>query len=254
MDTRRHSIDLARATLVLASVIVLSGCSALTRLSEIGDGPQMTPITNPVVRPTYQPVSMPMPQPINVSRNPNSLWRNGARAFFRDQRASRIGDILTITLNISDSAALENRTSRARDDSENGDVSALFGLENEFSKVLPQGITPGGTVSLGTTHDTEGDGEIDRGETIEITIAATITQVLPNGNLVVFGRQEVKVNFEKREVMITGIVRPEDIDYTNTISHEKIAEMRVAYGGRGTLSDLQQPRYGTQVIDILFPF
>jgi flagellar L-ring protein precursor FlgH len=254
MALRIFPTGLMRAACVVTSLIAVSGCDALTRLSEIGDGPQMTPITNPIVRPSYQPVTMPMPQPISVSRNPNSLWRTGARAFFRDQRASQVGDIVTVTLDIADSAALQNKTTRTRNDKEDGDITALFGLESEFSKVLPQGITPAGTVSLGTQHDTEGDGEIDRGETIAMTLAATITQVLPNGNFVIFGRQEVKVNFEKREVMVTGIVRPEDIDYTNSISHEKIAEMRVAYGGRGMLSDLQQPRYGTQAIDILFPF
>ncbi|NQV57143.1 MAG: flagellar basal body L-ring protein FlgH, partial [Rhodospirillales bacterium] len=129
-----------------------------------------------------------------------------------------------------------------------------LGLENEYTKLLPQGILPANTVSLGSKHSTKGDGEIDRSETITVSLAAIVTQVLPNGNLVVFGRQEVKVNAELREVMVTGVVRPEDIDYENTISHTRIAEMRVAYGGRGTLSDLQMPRYGTQIIDIIFPF
>ena len=120
--------------------------------------------------------------------------------------------------------------------------------------MLPQAIVPATTVSLGTVHSTDGTGEIEREEVITVTIAGIITQILPNGNLVIFGRQELKVNFEMREVMVTGVIRPEDIDYSNSISHDKIAEMRVAYGGRGTLSDLQQPRVGTQVIDILFPF
>jgi len=122
--------------------------------------------------------------------------------------------------------------------------------------LLPQmeTIDPTNTTSLGTQHNTEGNGNIGRKEAIEITLAGIITQILPNGNMVIFARQELMVNFEMREVMVTGVVRPEDIDYTNKIEHDKIAEMRVAYGGRGTLSDLQQPRIGTQVIDILFPF
>jgi flagellar L-ring protein precursor FlgH len=239
---------------MVVAMFAIGGCNALTRLSDIGQGPQMSPITNPTARPNYHPVSMPMPAPQVETRNPNSLWRNGARAFFRDQRASRVGDILTLTVNVKDSAALDNQTTRKRDDSEDGDISALFGLESEFAKKLPQGINPAATVSLGTKHDTEGTGKIDRNEDITITLAAMVTQVLPNGNLVVVGRQEIRVNYEMRELMVTGIVRPEDIEYNNTISHDKIAEMRVAYGGRGTLSDIQQPRYGTQLIDIIFPF
>ena len=239
---------------VLGLALLLGGCNTLTRLSEVGDGPQTTPIVNPISRPNYRPVSMPMPAPREPGRHANSLWRPGARAFFRDQRASDVGDILTVKLSISDSAKLDNKTTRKRDDSESGNITNLFGLEAEFSKVLPQGILPGSTINLGTDHSTEGEGKIDRQETLKISIAAIITQILPNGNLVIFGRQEIKVNFEMREIMVTGVLRPEDIDYSNTISHEKIAEMRLVYGGRGMLSDLQQPRLGTQIIDIIFPF
>jgi len=233
---------------------MLGACNTLTRLSEFGKGPKTSEIINPVKRPNYRPVSMPMPMPKQVSYNSNSLWRPGARAFFRDQRASEVGDILTINLKIADKADLDNKTTRARNDTEDGDITKLLGLESELTKALPQAITPTSTLSLGSKHSTEGTGAIGRKETIEVTLAGIVTQILPNGNLVVFARQELKVNFEMREVMVTGVVRPEDINYTNSINHDKIAEMRVAYGGRGTLSDLQQPRVGTQVIDILFPF
>ena len=239
---------------VLFFCSILGACNTITRLSELGKGPQTTEIVNPVKRPNYRPISMPMPSPKRVAYQSNSLWRPGARAFFRDQRASEVGDILTINLKISDKADLDNKTPRARNDAEDGDITKLMGLESELTKRLPQAITPTATLSLGTKHATEGTGAIGRKETIEMTLAGIVTQILPNGNLVVFARQELKVNFEMREVMVTGVVRPEDIDYTNTIEHDKIAEMRVAYGGRGTLSDLQQPRVGTQVIDILFPF
>jgi len=234
--------------------VTLSACNTFTRLSEVGNGPKTSEIVNPIKRPNYRPVSMPMPRVKKVGHNANSLWRPGARAFFRDQRASEVGDILTVKLAISDSAELDNKTTRSRNDKEDGDVTNLLGLEGEFTKMLPQGLAPATTVSLGTVHSTDGTGEIEREEVITVTIAGIITQILPNGNLVIFGRQELKVNFEMREVMVTGVIRPEDIDYSNSISHDKIAEMRVAYGGRGTLSDLQQPRVGTQVIDILFPF
>ena len=243
-----------RMAIVVFALFTLSACNVLTRLSEVGDGPKISEIANPIKRPQYRPVSMPMPAPREISYKANSLWRPGARAFFRDQRANEVGDILTVKLSIADRAALDNKTTRERDDKEDGDLTKLFGLEAEYAKLLPQAIAAATTVSLGTKHETTGDGDIERSETITITLAAIVTQILPNENLVVFGRQEIKVNAELREVMVTGVIRPQDIDYTNTISHEKIAEMRVSYGGRGALSDLQQPRYGTQIIDIIFPF
>lgn len=251
---KQHHGTIIRTSLIILATLTLASCNIFTRLAEMGSGPKVSEISNPTARPEYRPVSMPMPTPKRATYKANSLWRPGARAFFRDQRANQVGDILTVKLAIADSAALANKSTRKRDDSEDGDVTNLLGLEGELAKALPQAIVPATTVSIGTKHETTGDGEIGRSETIAITLAGIITQVLPNGNFVVFGRQELKVNFEMREVLVTGVVRPEDIDSTNTISHEQIAEMRVAYGGRGTLSDLQQPRYGTQLIDIIFPF
>ncbi|GAB6053150.1 flagellar basal body L-ring protein FlgH [Magnetospira thiophila] len=251
---RSHITPSLKALTVMALAISTAGCNTISRLSAIGDGPELSEIQNPMARRDYQPVSMPMPAPKIADNNPNSLWRAGARAFFKDQRAKEVGDILTINLALDDSASLSNTTERDREDSEDTDVTNLLGLEAEFTQYLPQGLDPTSVMSFGNVHSTKGDGSLDRSEEINLTLAAVITQVLPNGNLVIFGRQEMKVNFEMRELAITGIIRPEDIDYSNTISNEKIAEMRVAYGGRGTLSDLQQPRWGTQLWDIVFPF
>ena len=247
----RHLVRLAAAISIAAAV---PGCNTLTRLSEIGGGPELTKITNPVARQGYRPVSLPMPAPQVAEDNPNSLWRAGARAFFKDTRAKAVGDILTVKLNLNDKATLDNKSERARDDKEDTDVTNLLGLEAEFAKRLPQAILPSSVASFGSKSETKGDGSIQRSEDIELTFAAVITQILPNGALVIFGRQEIRVNYELRELMVTGVVRPEDIESDNSISHEKIAEMRVAYGGRGTLSDLQQPRWGTQLWDIIFPF
>lgn len=240
---------------IVLTVAAIGGCgSTLERLADVGDGPELSKIKNPVARSDYRPVSMPMPAPQIVEDNPNSLWRAGARAFFKDTRAKEVGDILTVKLDLDDSATLANTTTRERDDSEDTDVTNLLGLENEFAKKLPQGISAAAVMSFGQKHTTKGDGDISRSEAIELTFAAVITQVLPNGALVIMGRQEVRVNEELRKLLVTGVIRVEDIDSDNTISHEKIAEMRVAYGGRGTLSQLQQPRWGTQLWDILFPF
>lgn len=247
----RLAVNAALAVTVAAAV---TGCNTLSRLSEVGDGPQLTQISNPVASPSYKPVSMPMPKPEPADHNPNSLWRTGAKAFFKDTRAKEVGDILTVKLDLDDSASWSNNTERQRDDSEDTGVSSLLGLEAELSKVLPEGVDPTSLLSFADNHSTSGDGSIDREETLALTLAAVVTQVLPNGHLVLMGRQEIRVNSELRELMVTGVVRPEDVDPDNSVSHEKIAEMRVAYGGRGTLSDLQQPRWGTQIWDIIFPF
>ena len=249
--TTRKNLTLA---VIAAAAVAVTGCNVTTRLSEVGDGPQLSKITNPTVMPDYRPVSLPMPAPKTAEHNPNSLWRAGAKAFFKDHRAKAVGDILTVQLNLDDSASLANSTERERDDSEDTDVTNLLGLEAEFAKKLPQAIAPGSVMSFGSKHETKGDGSIDRSETVELTFAAVVTQILPNGALTIIGRQEVQVNNELRELMVTGVIRPEDIESDNTITHDKIAEMRVAYGGRGTLSGLQNPRWGTEVWDILFPF
>lgn len=232
----------------------ISACNMATRLSEVGDGPKLTKITNPVARPSYKPVSLPMPAPEAAEENPNSLWRSGARAFFKDHRAKNIGDIVTVVLSLADTVEWSNQTTRKRADTETTGVPNLLGLESEFTKVLPQGMDPTKVIGFSNAHDTDGTGSIKRNETMSLTFAAVVTQILPNGSLVIVGRQEILVNKEVRELMVTGVIRPSDIDSDNTIADNNIAEMRVAYGGSGTLSQLQQPRWGTQIWDIIFPF
>ena len=239
---------------IVTVILLLGGCNVVSRLSEVGDGPKLTTIQNPVVKPNYKPVSLPMPTPQMAAVNPNSLWRAGARAFFKDHRAKEIGDIITVSMSLSDAAKFSNKTARARKDKEDHDSNDLLGFEDELTKILPQGIDAGQIVNFATEHSTSGDGEIDRSETLSLTFAAVVTQILPNGSLVIMGRQEIRVNSELRELIVSGVVRPSDIESNNTISHEKIAELRVAYGGRGTLSNLQNPRWGMEIWDILFPF
>lgn len=250
-----YSRQILKLTVALALATSLGACTdTVSRLSQVGKGPELTKITNPTAQEDYRPVSMPMPTPEIAEENPNSLWRAGARAFFKDHRAKEIGDILTVSLDFTDSATLDNTTTRTRADTEDTDVTNLLGLEGEFTKVLPQGVLPGSVMSFGNAHDTEGTGNITRSEALSLSMAAVVTQILPNGNLVIMGRQEMLVNKEMRELMVSGVVRPSDIESDNTISHTLIAEMRVAYGGRGTLSELQRPRWGTQIWDIVFPF
>jgi flagellar L-ring protein precursor FlgH len=236
----------------LALGSLLSGCAAVDRLKMIGEQPPLSAIENPTAAPGYKPVQMPMPQPQPASYNPNSLWRNGSRAFFKDQRAHQVGDILTVKVKITDKATVENETKRNRKNSEDSGVDNFFGKTKLpiFDKVN----IPGKILTADSSGSSEGKGTIDRKDEITTNVAGVVTQVLPNGNLVIEGKQEIRVNFEVRELIVAGIVRPEDIESDNTIDSTKIAQARIAYGGRGQITDVQQPRYGQQVLDIILPF
>jgi flagellar L-ring protein precursor FlgH len=248
------------STLGLAAMLLLGGCTIAEQLAQVGRAPPLSPIENPVREPGYRPVSLPMPEPEPVqSAGANSLWRSGAKGFFRDQRARRVGDVLTVQVVMSDKATLSNETSRGRQSKDQLGIPGFFGLENLAVKALPDAkdgtpVDPDEFVKMDSRSSNEGRGAVARSETISMDVAAVITQVLPNGNLVIQGRQEIRVNFELREVVVAGIARPEDITPRNTIGHDKIAELRVAYGGRGQLTQVQQPRYGAQVLDILLPY
>jgi flagellar L-ring protein FlgH len=252
MSSRVFSPLLRSAACGLTLASLLSGCAALDRLKLIGEQPPLTAIENPTAAPGYKPVQMPMPQPQPASYNPNSLWRNGSRAFFKDQRAHQVGDILTVKVKITDKATVENETSRSRKNSEDSGVDNFFGKTKLpiFSSVN----VPGKILTADSTGSSEGKGSIDRKDEITTNVAGVVTQVLPNGNLVLEGKQEIRVNFEVRELIVAGIVRPEDIESDNTIDSTKIAQARIAYGGRGQITDVQQPRYGQQVLDVLLPF
>ncbi len=250
----QNSSGLRRIALVSASLAVLSvatGCSSIDRLSQIGERPKLTEIDNPTTQPGYKPVQMPMPKPEAVSYAPNSLWRNGSRAFFKDQRAHQVGDLLTVTVSISDKANIENETQRSRTNKEDSGITDFIGAKTitQANKILP-----GRILTADSTASSDGKGSVQRQEALQTNVAAVVTQVLPNGNLVVEGKQEIRVNFEIRELIVAGIVRPEDIQSDNTIDSTKIAQARIAYGGRGQIMDVQQPRYGQQVMDVLLPF
>jgi flagellar L-ring protein precursor FlgH len=231
---------------------LLGGCSSIDRLKTIGEAPPLSPIDNPTTAPGYKPVQMPMPMPQPASFNPNSLWRNGSRAFFKDQRAHQVGDILTVKVKIDDKAKVENETQRRRTAGDEAAVRDFLGKTALPGLIKAQ--VPSTLIATESLTTMDGKGNTDRKDEINTNIAGVVTQVLPNGNLVIEGRQEVRVNFEVRELVVAGVVRPEDIESDNTIESTKIAQARIAYGGRGQLTDMQQPRYGQQVMDILLPF
>ncbi len=247
---RRNRLILTGALLALGTIA--SGCSSIDRLSQIGEKPKLTEIENPTTQPGYKPVQMPMPKPEVASYSPNSLWRSGSRAFFKDQRAARIGDLLTVTVNITDKANIANETQRSRTNKEDSGITDFIAA----GTIGAQGrkILPGRILTADSTASSDGKGSVTRQEALQTSVAAVVTQILPNGNLVVEGKQEIRVNFEIRELIVAGIVRPEDIQSDNTIDSAKIAQARIAYGGRGQITDVQQPRYGQQVMDVLLPF
>ena len=243
-----------RCLAIAVVAALVTGCSALSRLSQVGETPTLTKIQNPAKSPGYQPVSLPMPAVQKFDREPNSLWRPGSRAFFRDQRANQVGDILTVIIDIDDSAEINNTSERSRVSKEDASLGALLGYEASLNKILPEAVVNTDLVDIDGSNSNKGTGKIDREEDIELKVAVIVTQILPNGNLVIQGHQEVRVNYEVRELQVHGVIRREDITSSNTISYDQIAEARIAYGGRGHISEVQQPRYGYQVMDILFPF
>jgi flagellar L-ring protein precursor FlgH len=245
LNVTRHAVLAAIATSLLSS------CAAFDRLKNVGQPPSLTAVDNPTARPGYKPVQMPMPAAQPASYNPNSLWRNGSRAFFKDQRAHQIGDILTVKVNITDKANIANETQRSRVNAEDSGITDFFGK----SKVpLMNATTPTRIFTADSNSSSDGKGSVNRQEALSTNVAGVVTQVLPNGNLVIEGKQEIRVNFEVRELIVAGVVRPEDIESDNTIDSSKIAQARIAYGGRGQITDVQQPRYGQQVLDVVLPF
>ena len=240
--------------LVLSTM--LTGCNTWSRLTSIGKEPELAPIENPTTQPNYQPVSLPMP-PVadSLPDGANSLWKRGSSGFFKDQRASKVGDIITVNISAKDAATLKNKTEQTRDtNSDTVNVGSFFGYESYAKDYLPDAVDAGNLVNVTSDHDISGEGKIDRSENINMTMAAIVTQVLPNGNLVIEGSQEIRVNYELRQLTVRGVIRRADITSDNTIDSAKIAELRVSYGGKGVISDVQEPRYGRQLIDMLSTF
>ena len=242
---------------LLFAATSLTACgSTLDRLAHVGQKPEVNPVQNPAER--QAPVTMPMPAPNTAERQANSLWRPGSRAFLKDQRASQVGDILTVVMTFSgEGGSLAGTNSRTRANTETDGTTNLLGFENSIWQRIPgvQGtITPATLLGLNGTTTQTGGGTTTRTDTVTSRLAATVTQVLPNGNLVIQGSTEMRMNYETRLVQVAGVIRPTDIDRLNQINYDRIAEARFAYGGRGQINDMMQPRWGSQLLDILYPF
>lgn len=245
---------------LLAAATALAGCQSYKDARD----PKVTDMSlNAQTMPEAASVQVPMPTP-EATRAPQraetaSLWRTGSRGFFGDQRAAKVGDILTVDINIDDKAKLSNASKRQRDGSQQVGNPTFFGYDKKLYKILPgvsQADMPTGSniADLSSTSSASGSGSIDRNESINLKVAAMVIKKLPNGELVVAGRQEVKVNHELRELRVAGIIRPQDIRMDNTIPYEKMAEARITYGGKGQISSVQQPRYGDDFLNVILPY
>jgi len=242
---------LAAALLLLAPPL-LGGLGACSTVREAVRGPELAPVGYPAaLAPMDQKIlTRDTPQPASA----NSLWRVGARTFFNDQRASKVGDILTVQIDIDDSAKTSNSTSTSRASGVTAGVPHLLGLESSLGKILPGGFDPAKALETNSKTSNDGAGSVNRQEKISLTIAAVVSGVLPNGNLVIQGTQEVRTNTEVRQLTVAGVVRPEDISSSNTIRHTQIAEARISYGGRGDISRVQKTPAGQSLIERFTPF
>lgn len=242
-----------RCIAALLASSLLGGCGTLSRLSEVGRPPELDAVQNPTGDPSYRPLTMPMPSPQIPPATADSLWRPGSRAFFKDQRAANVGDIVTVLVNIADTASFDNASSANRSTTEAMGVPNLFGLETYVPTFL-HGALANSLISVNSNGTNTGTGAIKRVETVTVRLAGVVTQVMANGNLVVAAHQQVRVNSELRDMTVSGVIRPQDIASDNTVQHDRMAEARISYGGRGQLTNVQTPRYGQQVLDTLSPF
>jgi flagellar L-ring protein precursor FlgH len=242
--------------LLSAAALPLAACESAHEalygpgpLSPIGYPAGLVP-QNQQVLPLAASAREPLPQPASA----NSLWRSGAREFLGDQRASRVGDILTVLIQIDDSAKTSNATTATKTSTNSAGVPNFLGLESSLGRILPKAFLPSAAINTNTSLAAAGSGGITRQEQISLTIAAVVTQVLPNGNMVIQGRQEVETNNDTRILTVAGIVRPEDITSANTILHTQIAEARIDYGGKGDIAAVQKTSGGTALLQRFTPF
>lgn len=236
------------------SVISLCALTACGPNSHLGKPPSFTSPTSTIEHNAMMTPGLPL---IAATQPPvlrASLWSGERQSLLGDRRAIQQGDILTVVIEIDESAEISNATDRSRSGSESLGIPGLFGLPQRLDERLPDGASSANAVSIDSRSSSSGDGSVRRNEELTLRIAATIVNVLPNGVLSISGSQELRVNFEMRELLVTGYVRPEDISRQNEITYDKIASARVSYGGRGQISDVQQPRIGQQVLDHVLPF
>lgn len=241
-------------TFLIATVCVLFALSGCNRLGHIGKEPDFTPIQDGAEHDAMLYASLETRLPSDRAVDSASLWDGSRKSLLGDRRALNRGDILTVVVEIDERAEISNATERSRSGSESLSVPQLFGLPQRANEDLPVGASLDEAVSINSNSGSQGDGSVKRNEKLTLRVAATVVEVLPNGILSIEASQEVRVNFELREMLVSGYVRPADISRQNEITYDKIASARISYGGRGQITDVQQPRIGQQVLDVILPF
>ncbi len=239
-----------RALAALA-VLAAAGCQ---RLDNVGKAPAFTPVEQGSEYYAMNGSGLPASAPTNLPGRDASLWSGTRGSLLGDRRAGQRGDILTVVIEIDDRAEISNSSGRSRAASDNMGIPELFGIPQRIDMAIDEGADMANAVSATSSSTYKGSGSVARKEKLTLRVAATIIETLPNGVLRIQGSQEVRVNFEVRELIVTGFVRPEDVSRQNEITYDKIAGARISYGGRGQISDVQQPRYGQQVADALLPY
>ena len=239
------------SVIVLLLIVTVSGCS---RLENVGKAPALSPVEINQEHHAMTTAALPV-KPLNQSSSSRaSTWSRGRQSLLGDRRAQQSGDILTVVIEINDRAEFSNSSTRSRDGSETMAVPSLLGIPQKINEALPSGATTDPAVEFNSKSSSTGSGSVRRNEKLELRVAATVLGTLPNGVLQIQGSQEVRVNFELRELLVSGYVRPADITRQNEITYDKIASARISYGGRGQITDVQQPRYGRQILDAVLPF
>lgn len=231
--------------------LALAGCG---KLQQVGRAPEFSGLEGTNQHYAMYSAALPEDLPAATASDGSSLWTSGTESLFGDRRAAKRGDILTVVIEIDDSASISNSTGRSRSGQQSGGIPDLVGIPQRLNESLPEGASMGDAFDMDSSSTFKGNGSVSRKEKLTLRIAATVVEELPNGVLKVEGQQEVRVNFEMRELVVTGYVRPTDISRQNEITYDKIAGARIAYGGRGQITDVQQPTYGQQVADIVMPF
>ena len=240
-----------RLLAVLTATVALTACG---RLENVGKEPGFSPLSDSHEHAAMAYLGLPDTIEHRDPSDQASLWSGGRKSLLGDRRASGQGDILTVVVEIDDRAEISNSTDRSRSSNQNLAIPNFFGIPQRIDENLPAGASMAEAVGTSATSGHSGDGSVSRNEKLTLRVAATVTQQLPNGVLRIQGRQEVRVNFELRELIVQGFVRPEDISRQNEITYDKIASAQISYGGRGQITDVQQPRWGQQVADIILPF
>ena len=228
----------------------LSGCTAASLAPPEFSAPQMDQ-----ERAAMMAQTMPLPPTESASlQSSASLWTGNRASLLGDRRARQPGDIMTVVIEIDDRAEISNSSDLSRSSTQQAGVSQFFGIPQRLDNRLPEGATSDNLVDLGTQISSSGDGSVRRNERLMLRVAVTVINVHPNGVLEIAGRQEVRVNNELRELVVTGHIRPEDISRQNEITYDKIAGARISYGGRGQISQMHRPRYGEEFLENILPF